>query len=77
MTVKIKLNSVEKIQKFVSIVGQSPCNLDLVCGRSYLDAKSLLGILSCDVSRPMQLDIYGTEEESLEVVSQIEEYLIA
>ena len=50
MTVKVSLNSVEKIQDFVSIVKNASCDLDLICGRSYLDAKSLLGILSCDIS---------------------------
>lgn len=77
MTVKVSLNSVEKIQDFVSIVRNVPCDLDLISGRSYLDAKSIMGILSCDVKQPLQLDIHGSEEEASEVISQIDKYVVA
>lgn len=76
MTVKVNLNSVEKIQDFVSIVRNASCDCDLISGRSYLDAKSLLGILSCDISKPLQLDIHGTEEESKEIVEMIDKYVL-
>lgn len=77
MTVKVSLNSVEKIQDFVKIVKNTSCDMDLISGRSYLDAKSIMGILSCDVKKPLQLDIHGTDEEASEVVSLIDKYVVA
>lgn len=77
MTVKVNLNTVEKIQDFVKIVRNTPCDLDLISGHSYLDAKSIMGILSCDVKKPLQLDIHGSDEEASEVISMIDKYVVA
>ena len=63
MGVKVLLDSVDKVKDFVDITRSASYDIDLISGRNtYLDAKSLLGVLSCDCSKPLILDIHADEE---------------
>ena len=64
-TVQIRLSLVENVNKFVNIVGRYPFDMDLRAGRHVVDAKSILGIFSLDLSRPITLEIYSDECEAL------------
>jgi phosphotransferase system HPr-like phosphotransfer protein len=78
MGVKILLDSVDKVRDFVSIASNAPYDIDLISGKhTYLDAKSLLGVLSCDFRQPLILDIHAGEVESEELINKLEKYLVA
>ena len=64
-TVNIRLSLVENVNKFVNIVSRYPYEMDLRAGRHVVDAKSILGIFSLDLSKPISLEIYGDECEEL------------
>lgn len=64
-TVTIKLSLVENVNKFVNIVGHYPFDMDLRAGRHVVDAKSILGIFSLDLSRPITLEIYSEDCDDL------------
>lgn len=66
-TVNIKLDSIEKIKEFNRIVCRFECDFDLEQGRYYIDAKSMLGILSLDLSAVLQLH-FTTSEDRKSVV---------
>lgn len=70
-TVKICLNSIEKVKSFVNDVTKFDVDFDLVSGRYVIDAKSIMGIFSLDLSKPIDLSIHADEELSsiLEVLS--------
>ena len=61
----IKLSLVENVNKFVNIVSHYPYEMDLRAGRHVVDAKSILGIFSLDLSKPIALEIYSDECEDL------------
>lgn len=78
MGVKVLLDSVDKVKEFVDITRSAPYDIDLISGRNtYLDAKSLLGVLSCDCRKPLILDIHAEMDESEEFMSRIEKYVVA
>ena len=78
MGVKVLLDSVEKVKAFVDITRSSSYDIDLISGKNtYLDAKSFLGVLSCDCSTPLQLDIHAEQEESQELIEKLEKYVVA
>ncbi len=78
MGIKVLLNSVEKVKGFIDITRSASFEIDLISGRNtYLDAKSLLGVLSCDCSKPLILDIHADEEEKEEFITRLEEYVVA
>lgn len=77
MGIKVLLNSVEKVKGFIDITRSASFEIDLISGRNtYLDAKSLLGILSCDCSKPLVLDIHADEDEREEFINRLEDYLV-
>ncbi|MBE5876930.1 MAG: HPr family phosphocarrier protein [Lachnospiraceae bacterium] len=78
MGIKVLLDSVEKVKGFIDITRSASFEIDLISGRNtYLDAKSLLGVLSCDCSKPLILDIHADEEEKEEFITRLEEYVVA
>lgn len=60
-TMTIKLNSIDKVKEFVRIITNFDNDFDLRSGRYTVDAKSILGIFSLDLSKPIELDVYGKE----------------
>ena len=64
-SVMIKLSLVENVNNFFNIVTRYPFEMDLRAGRHVVDAKSILGIFSLDLSKPITLEIYSDECEAL------------
>ena len=60
-SVMIRLSLVENVNKFVNIVSRYPFEMDLRAGRHVVDAKSILGIFSLDLSKPIALEIYSDD----------------
>ncbi len=60
-SVMIRLSLVENVNHFVNIVTRYPYEMDLRAGRHVVDAKSILGIFSLDLSRPITLEIYSDD----------------
>lgn len=78
MGVKVLLDSVEKVRDFIDITRSAPYDIDLISGRNtYLDAKSLLGVLSCDCRKPLLLHVHAELEERAEFMSRIEKFVVA
>lgn len=73
-SMKVKLNSIEKIRDFVSLVSLYPSHeFDLVSDRYVVNAKSIMGIFSLDQSADTELIIHGEEcPELLEKLSAFE-----
>ena len=57
ITVSILLDSVEKVQRFVTVISRYSCSFDIESGHSCVDAKSLVGLFSLDISKPLHLTI--------------------
>ena len=70
-TVKISLNSIDKVKSFVNDLTKFDTDFDLISGRYVIDAKSIMGIFSLDLSRPIDLNIHaeGDAEEILTVLA--------
>ena len=52
-TVQISLNSIDKVKSFVNDITKFDYDFDLVSGRYVIDAKSIMGIFSLDLSKPI------------------------
>ena len=64
-TVKISLNTVEKVKGFVNTLAPLDGDFDLVSDRYVVDAKSIMGIFSLDLSKPLTLQIHDQEDRVL------------
>lgn len=65
-SIPIKLSFAEEVKTFVNIVNRYDYDMDLRAGRHVVDAKSILGIFSLDLSRPIALEVYTDSCEELE-----------
>ena len=75
-SVKISLNSIDKVKSFVNAITQFDYDFDLISGRYVIDAKSIMGIFSLDLSKPIDLAIHA-EEELDAILEVIKPYLAA
>lgn len=73
-TVNIKLTMAENVKKFVNIVSKYPYEIDIRSGRHVVDAKSILGIFSLDLSKPVTVEIYSDDCDDF--LEEIREYII-
>ena len=60
-TVKVSLNTVDKVKAFVNTVNTMDSDFDLISGRYVIDAKSIMGIFSLDLSKPIDLTIHSED----------------
>ena len=67
-TVQISLNSIDKVKSFVNDISKFDCDFDLISGRYVIDAKSIMGIFSLDLSKPIELSIHAEEDNNLSVI---------
>lgn len=74
-TVRISLNSIDKVKAFVNDVTKFDADFDLVSGRYVIDAKSIMGIFSLDLSKPIDLNIHS-EDETEKVLEALKPYIV-
>lgn len=75
-TVEISLNTMEKAKSFNNEIAKFDYDFDLISGRYVIDAKSIMGIFSLDLSKPIELAIHAGEEELDGVMAALEPYLV-
>ena len=69
---RIFLGTIERVKNFVNEVSHLECDVDIVSGRYVIDAKSIMGIFSVDLSKAVDLRIHaeGAEaEKAMEVIN--------
>ena len=74
-TVMISLNSIDKVKSFVNDISRFDYDFDLVSGRYVIDAKSIMGIFSLDLSKPIELNIHAAENAD-EVLNVLKPYIV-
>ena len=74
-TVRISLNSIDKVKSFVNDLTKYDVDFDLVSGRYVIDAKSIMGIFSLDLSKPIDLNIHA-EAGIEEILDTLSSYII-
>lgn len=60
---KIKLNATEEVQEFVNAASRCDFDIDVYYNRFLIDAKSILGVLSLDLTRELTVDCHGESRE--------------
>ena len=74
-TLQISLNSIDKVKSFVNDITRFENDFDLVSWRYVIDAKSIMGIFSLDLSKPIDLNIHA-EENIDAILETLKQYTI-
>ena len=74
-TVQISLNSIDKVKSFVNEITKYDNDFDLVSGRYVIDAKSIMGIFSLDLSKPIDHNIHADGDVDA-ILAALDPYII-
>lgn len=61
----VDLSSIEKAKQFVEAAKNCPFDIDLISGEERIDGKSIIGIFSLNLMRPVRMEINGNDEFEL------------
>lgn len=79
ITKNILIPTINDVKEFVTIVGKFACNATLKSGRYIIDAKSIMGVFSLDITKPIQLDLEvgdnGKDDRGI-MVTAIEKFIV-
>lgn len=71
-SVKISLEMAQRVKEFVSITQACECEILLKSGKYVVDAKSILGIFSLDLSKPLTVEIYS--DDCAELLEELKKF---
>lgn len=72
-TFNIMLGSINDVKNFVNIVSKYDFDVDLTSGRYVVDAKSIMGIFSLDLSKPIKVEVY--DENAAALVEELKPFI--
>lgn len=75
-SVRIVLNSIENVKAFVNSIGNFDCDFDLGSARILIDAKSIMGVLSLGLAKPLDLTIHCSENVE-PILEAIQPYVVS
>ncbi|MBO6108957.1 MAG: HPr family phosphocarrier protein [Eubacterium sp.] len=75
-TVNVSLNSIDKVKDFVNEVAKYNAEFDLVSGRYVIDAKSIMGIFSLDLSKPIELNIHSENGDVDDIIEKLKPFIV-
>ena len=74
-SVTVNIKSIEKVKKFVNVITIYDNDFDLVCDRYVIDAKSIMGIFSLDLSQNLKL-IIQKDTDIDAILADIDEFIV-
>lgn len=60
----VSLASIGDVKAFVDAASRCHCEVDVLSGRYVVNAKSIMGLFSLDLSQPVQVEVHGTQEQA-------------
>ena len=72
-SIKISLEMAQKVKEFVSITQDCPYEILLKSGKYVVDAKTILGIFSLDLSQPLSVEIYS--DDCAELLEKLKKFI--
>lgn len=75
-TFNMMLSSINDVKDFVNIVSRYDFDVDLTSGRYVVDAKSIMGIFSLDLSKPILVEAHSDDPACDEFVAALKKYIV-
>lgn len=74
-TFSVVLSSVDMVKSFVDAASLIPCDIDVKSGRYVINAKSIMGLFSLDLSEPLLIEVHGSAEDGEAFRSAVAAYI--
>lgn len=72
----VSLTSVDQVKQFVDAASRCSCEVDVCCGRYVVNAKSIMGLFSLDLSGPVEVAVQGSQEQRENFRSEVAAFLV-
>ena len=73
-TAVIRINTINDVKEFVSIVSKCDYDVDIISGRYAIDAKSIMGIFSLDLSKDLELHVHS--DDCADFLDEIKDFIV-
>ena len=73
-TFHLMLNSINDVKDFVNIVCRYDFDVDLTSGRYVVDAKSIMGIFSLNLSKPIKVEVHSDDCDDL--MAELQRFIV-
>jgi len=73
-TFNLMLNSINDVKDFVNIVSKYDFDVDLTSGRYVVDAKSIMGIFSLNLSKPIKVEVHSDNCEQF--MAELQRFIV-
>ena len=74
---KIKLDTIDKVKKFINIVDKFENDIDIISGRYLVNAKSIMALFSLELARPLSVIIHDASiKDVTKLQEQMEEFRV-
>ena len=64
-TFDVQISSIGDVKNFVNIVGKYDFDIDLISDRYVVDAKSIMGIFSLDLTKPIEVQVHTDDADAI------------
>ncbi|MDE7398197.1 MAG: HPr family phosphocarrier protein [Oscillospiraceae bacterium] len=71
---KIRINAIDDVKNFVALVTRVDYDVDIISGRYAIDAKSIMGIFSLDLSKDLELRIHS--DDCGDFLDEIKDFIV-
>ena len=72
-SINVMINSINDVKNFVNIVSKYDFDIDLISDRYVVDAKSIMGIFSLDLTKPITVDVHTDDAD--EIMEELKPYM--
>ena len=72
----VLLSSINDVKQFVNLTCSQVFDIDIVSGRYVIDAKSIMGLFSVDLTKPVKVAVQGTDEEAAEFYAAVKQFTV-
>ena len=73
-TINLMLGSINDVKEFVNAVSKYNFDVDLTSGRYVVDAKSIMGIFSLDLSKPIKVEIHSDDCDKF--LNEVDKFIV-
>lgn len=71
----VNLNSIDDVKEFVALANKCAFDIDLLSGRYAVDAKSIMGIFSLDLTKTLKMAIHSDGADADDFLDEIKNFI--
>ena len=73
----VSLSSIEDVKQFVDAANHCTCEVDVLSGRYVINAKSIMGLFSINLSQPVRVEVHGTDTQGADFEQSVASFVTA